>query len=427
MPNSSSLREPRNLRENNRSAVLGELLRHGATSRTELAARTGLTATAITRISRELIEAGLLYESGAQERNGQPGRRSVTLDFRAEGAYVIGIGIHASDHSVCLANLRGEVVEQIEIPARLLSSPTRTFEFVRDAVDSLLDGAAAGGRVVLGIAIAIAGVMDNERLSIESMPQRGWESFVLAPYFEHTQLPVTLDNVNNTLNLAEWRFGLSREFDNVLMLRVSSYVGASAICNGRLLRGLRARSMTLGHHSALRHPGADLAGLRRCECGRTGCANTVFSGQAIVGAVHDLSLEAVLADDLDMNARRLARIIEAAASGPGRERQALVDAGIAAAHVLDDMTQILDPDLIVIGGPVGQSPAFLAGIEERRLRADTLPPADEQPPVFVSTMSVAQATVYVALDQFAFSTRLNMGALTRPRKAARLRAEAGRP
>ncbi|MGB7183128.1 MAG: ROK family transcriptional regulator [Burkholderiaceae bacterium] len=412
---------PSEIRHNNRGALLGELLRHGSASRTQLASRTGLTATAITRISRELIDLGLLHETDMQERDGQPGRRGVSLDFRAEGAFVIGVGIHASDHSVSLANLRGEVVQTVQIPVELHRDSVRTFGFVRDTVDEMLTQCESKNRAVLGIAVAIAGVVDNTKRTIKSMPQQGWEQVRLDPFFQHTGLPLVVENVNNTLNLAEWRFGVSRHCDNVLMMRVSAYVGASAIANGRLMRGSRSGAMMIGHMRATGLVSDRAANeRRRCTCGRLGCVNTVFSGQAIVCEADNKPWDAVLAADVGRNTARLEEILRAADAGDERIRAILCNAGTEAGTTLAELARIQDPDFIVIGGHVGQCKTFIDGIKTALTDAGTSHMDGEMPAVVISSMTVSQATVYMALDQFAFSARLNIRALE---QANRLNAD----
>src|SRR5579872_4372049 len=92
------------LRELNRSRVFVALLDGDAGMRTELAQHLGLSAMAITRIVRELANAGLLAEADHRVR-AEPGRRPTELVIEPGGAYVLGFEIHAYQCSVVLLDL----------------------------------------------------------------------------------------------------------------------------------------------------------------------------------------------------------------------------------------------------------------------------------------------------------------------------------
>ena len=83
------------LRRHNRGIILDLLARHGELSRTAIAASTALTGAAVSRISRELLVAGLLVETAAAGSRSSRGRPAVGLALAADGGFVVGIGIGA--------------------------------------------------------------------------------------------------------------------------------------------------------------------------------------------------------------------------------------------------------------------------------------------------------------------------------------------
>ncbi|MEZ5727170.1 MAG: ROK family transcriptional regulator [Burkholderiaceae bacterium] len=396
-------RVPSELRRGNRSEVLRELLRRGGLSRAELAAHTGLTGAAITRITRELIEVGLLREGAKQARSGQPGRRGTLLDFADDGAWVIGLGIHASDHSVVLANLRGQVARRIVIPSSILSDPGATLAHAREAIRSLVGEARERGDAVLGMGVATAGSVDSEARAVRSIPQFGWQDVALDTWLAELGVPYFVENVNDTLNLAEWRFGVCAGANDVVMLRISTFAGGSAISGGRLLRGANARAMQIGHL-------ADPKGTLRCICGRVGCLNTTASGAAIVHAAEQGDWDAVLGGDFDPVNDALDRVIDRAERGDNRASAVLAHAGSMLGRGVAQIVRILDPEVLVLGGLVSRSRAFrVAAVEALRNASGN----DETglPRFAISEMLVSQATVFTALERYAFSPELDIGVL----------------
>lgn len=400
----SSGRSPRELRRRNRSAVLREVLRRDNVSRTDLAALTGLTNTAITRITRELIDLGLLCETQKQERDGQPGRRRTVLEVNPKGAYVIGVGIHASDHSVSLANLRGDLIHREIVPVELLEDAEMTLSHIGKICARFVSDATAEGNHVLGIGVACAGVVDTQTGTIIEIPQFGWRNVAVSDCLgAWLDIPVFVDNVNNTLNLAEWRFGVAKGAQNVLMIRASTFVGGSVVSGGYLATGHSSRAAQLGHMSV------NIDGAR-CVCGRRGCINTVASGISILAKVKRIPVENFRSEDVDKILADLAALTNASDNGDVAAQGLLFDAGRELGRAVAAVSSILDPELILLGGPIGRNDSYADGV--RAGLADN--PSERLPDlasVEISRMSIPQATVFTALDYLAFSPRLDVEAL----------------
>src|SRR4051794_10229158 len=113
------------IRRDNRSVVLQRILAHGGVPRSEMAGQIGLSAMAVSRIVRELLDVGLV-EEGEKSIDGGRGRRRTSLRIGASGAYVLGLSITAYDQSVALGNSRGDVLTQRPIRISFLQEPQKT-------------------------------------------------------------------------------------------------------------------------------------------------------------------------------------------------------------------------------------------------------------------------------------------------------------
>ena len=92
------------MRKINRSAMLRLVAKHGQISRNKLCEYMGLTGAGISRISRDLIDTGMLLETAQEGVSKGAGRRGSDLSLNPDGAYVLGITITANRKSVTLVN-----------------------------------------------------------------------------------------------------------------------------------------------------------------------------------------------------------------------------------------------------------------------------------------------------------------------------------
>src|SRR5690606_23926627 len=99
----------------------------------------------------------------------------------------------------------------------------------------------------------------------------------LIPYFRQlTEAPVVLGDDANVIALAEWRAGAGRGFDDLLVVKASTGLGAGVIAGGALQRGAIRAAGEFGHNQTVAAEG------RPCRCGDTGCLETVAGGWALV-------------------------------------------------------------------------------------------------------------------------------------------------
>src|SRR5690606_16223885 len=128
--------------------VLRQLVLHGDATRTALAHDTGLTAGAITRAVRPLLEAGLLDETGERvPAEGAPGRPATTVTLRARAHQVVGVKLTADRLFGVVADLRCGVLDEASVPVdgpRPSSSASRSWS--RACVPGAPRWAASGWR-----------------------------------------------------------------------------------------------------------------------------------------------------------------------------------------------------------------------------------------------------------------------------------------
>ncbi len=391
-------------RAQNRSDVLQNLVKRGPMSRAALAEATGLTRAAISRISRELIAAGILVEGESRGPADRPGRRFVPLAFASEGTYVVGLGFEAFAQWLTVANLNGEVVLERPLRLRSLGRPEQVLAHAAREVGMLLDEAGIPLRRVAGMGVAIVGMVDPKMGEVLESPPLGWRRVAVAARLEAALgLPVSVDNLLNATNLAETEFGVCRGRRNVLLVRASLAIGASVISEGVVVRGANFSVGQIGH---VRIPG----GQRICNCGRTGCLETVASGRAIIADLGEIPARPFHPARFREDAGKLRRVLERAASGETDAVAALGGAGERLGAALESVVALLNPELIVLAGPVGRQPAYVKGVRRGIARHNFSPPGTGTG-IAVSTMESQNAAVRLALTEFVVSRRLDIDRL----------------
>lgn len=393
------------LRKLNRGLVLREVQKGESPSRTEIAARLGLSLMAVTRITAELIEAGLIEEGEKQTRANSPGRRRTELALSRTGGYVVGITINAYERSVTLADLFGEVLEYRQVPLSDLADSRKSVIELATAAKSLIRDADIDHRRVLGIGVAVAGTVDNERGYVPEAPYIGWgETDVAGPIRRIVEAPVVVETSTNALLKTEVWFGACQGRRNVLLFRNAITLGGSLLVDGRIARGANLRAGQIGHMPV----GAKQ---RICSCGKEGCLNTVASGWAVLANMERGSRRILSPRDFEKNRTRLARVLERERTGDRKATAALKQVGRTFGEALRGLVSTLDPEKVLLSGPVGRSPAFYEGARAGfgSHGADRLE---------VSNLEIRKAAVGLALAGLVFSPHLAFERLSRPAAAA---------
>ena len=391
---------PANLRRQNRDLVLKQIIESRALSRTEIAQQTGLTGAAVSRITRELIDVGLLREGPTIELKGRVGRRNVRLELDANGAYVLGVAITANVRSVCVADCRGDIVGRADVAALDLSDPEGALETVAAAARDLIRETRIDASRLLGCGASVAGRADPETGRLIRSEPLAWRDVPVGEILSKAlSIPVRVEGRAVALLLAELRRGVAVGKQNVLLINNGLGIGGSVVIDGRLARG-QANAVGQIAHLPIRGETTP------CVCGRWGCLDAVASGASVLRrlAEEDLS-EAAADDDPGERLRALAEL-----SGPEHwaVQEAFRDAGRKMAYAIDAAIAILDPELVLLAGSAGRQADYLAGLREtlNQLRA-----SEDGPPVQASEVTSDQSAVWLGLDAFVYSRNLDIDQL----------------
>jgi predicted NBD/HSP70 family sugar kinase len=329
----------RDLRRENRAAVLWSLYLGQPRSRHELSAATGLSAASVTNVVRELIGAGIVVETGLAEPVG--GRPRTMLGMNPEYGYVIGVDIGETRTRVELFDLTMAGRAKAEYPL------DRVAEHDADVVvgqivsglgtvlaDSGIDEAA-----VLGVGVGVPGIIERGPEVLVHGQTYGWDAVPLGRLLRaHTGLPLRFDNGAKTMGQAELWFGAGRGARNAVMILLGSGVGASLISGGATYQGATSSGAELGHVTVA-------VGGRTCRCGAQGCLEA-YAGAA---AILERYGQPMAAGDQEL---ALADLIGAARTSP-RAAAVLDEAARYLGAGLGTVINLFNPERVILGGWAG--------------------------------------------------------------------------
>jgi predicted NBD/HSP70 family sugar kinase len=324
--------DPSTSRALNRRLVLDQLRRNGPMSRTDITAAVGLSPAAITFVTAELIEQGLLREGPAKP--GAGGRRPVPLDIDYSSRLSIGLKVMVDKVIGVITDLSTRVVAEIVEPL-LDHRPETVVGICARTAERLLEEAGVSRKRLIGIGVALSGQVDAEAGICRQVQRFGWRDVPIAAMLaDVVAVPVWIDNDANAYAVSQHLFGHGRGLQSIAAIAIGRGVGAGLVINGRVYRGAGGAAGEFGHNF-------EESG-RRCECGRDGCLETYCADGGLMTSWRKASPAA--------RGKSVHQLAAAADAGEPAAQRVLADAGARLGRHIGALVNLLDPDMIVFGG-----------------------------------------------------------------------------
>jgi glucokinase len=204
------------------------------------------------------------------------------------------------------------------------------------------------------VGVGAAGWIDADRSTVLFAPNLAWRNEPLREEIaRHVPVPVVVENDANVAAWAEFQFGAAADAsESMVMFTIGTGIGGALVIGGELVRGAHGLAGELGHVLAVPdgHP---------CGCGRHGCVEQYASGNALVRFAQGLAKDDTagaeylleLADGV-LDSINGPMVTAAAKAGDPVAREAFQQVGYWLGNTLADLVQIIDPQLLVIGGGV---------------------------------------------------------------------------
>lgn len=388
------------LRAINRVAVLSDIARAGSVSRAEIAQNTGLTLAAISRITRELIKAGVVVENEETLRPDGPGRRTQMLALSSTTTSIVVMVISANRRAVGVANCRGELIATVELADLDLSLANEAIDAFCDAAISLINETGISVNKILGVSVVVAVNTNPANNDSITSPILEWENVSAKSRIEQKlNLPVHLEARAVALLESELWNRPSRHKQSIVLVNNGWHIGSSVYANNQLLQTTNGR---LGQIAHLQIHDTNT----QCYCGQTGCLDSVASGAAIVGSLERDNL--MQFDSMQPLNQRLSRAIEESQHNEVVAQQFNI-AGKKLGEGLKSVVSLFAPERILIAGNTCRQADYFSGVQEQ------LAPTLEYHPnceLSACTVTSINAAVVSGLQAFLLTDTFNISRLT---------------
>ena len=329
-----------------KDSILRLIWREHQISRAEISRLMNLSRSTVTEIIRELLHTGFVAEVGIGESNG--GRKPILLEFQDDAKVILGIDIGATHVSVALTNLRGKLLLWKEKKFAVREDPDGTLQLIEELCSECLSTFKLESSMLLSIGVSVPSPVDPirpEYLSETIIPAWHGKSG-LEKLREKYGVPVYVDNDANLGALAEHWWGVGKNVNDLIFVKISNGIGAGYIMGGKLYRGSK------GIAGEMSHMPIDPNG-RLCGCGLRGCLATVVSAWALQERVKTLA-NLYPNSSLLNSSLSIIDIEDAALAGDPLAVQVVLEAANYLTIAVTSLVNLMNPDMIIIGGSLSR-------------------------------------------------------------------------
>ncbi len=338
--------DPAAMRQANRSILIDALRKGVEMSRSDVARRTTLAKPTVSAIVEQLIEEGIVREVGLGEATPTGGRRPRLLRYEARSEAYCGIQVGVTNTTVAVADGTGELLT-VRSVRTVKRSPQKSIADIKRLVSKTVTDAGVARSHLRAAAVIVPGLVERDTGICVLAPNLGWRNVHLKSQLAKALvLPLTVENTTRAAAVAEGRIGAAVGVDSYVWVYAGTGIGATAVIDGKPFYGHQGFSGEIGHCPVL-----DEGPL--CGCGRSGCLETVASADAVARQAKeaiDAGRRTVLA-----KARRTVDATQVAHAAQQGDRVATVileKAGDFLGKGISYLLNVLNPQLVVVGGPL---------------------------------------------------------------------------
>lgn len=350
-------------------SVLDAVRNGAATTRPEVAHRTGLGRNVVTQRVSQLVSSGLLAEGMLGRSTG--GRAPRELHFRAEAGVILVADLGATSIEVARSDLAGTLTHLHSEPADVTDGPEQVLTRVAELFQELVEGLPADVDV-WGVGLGLPGPVEFETGKPVAPPiMPGWDGYDVRGFFRSRfHAPVWVDNDVNVMALGELRGGLAAGHRDVVFVKIGSGIGAGLISRGALHRGAQGCAGDIGHVAV-----GDSA--IQCRCGQLGCLEAHAGGFALARDGVELGrsgaspvLAQAVAEGREVTAET---VVHAAQRGDMAARELVTGSAHLVGEALARIVNFFNPSLILVGGGVASAGELYLAEVRRSVLTRSLP------------------------------------------------------
>jgi glucokinase len=337
------------IRQTNAEILLRLLRASGPCSKADLVRASGLSAPSVTNVIGTLISTGLVEMLGEGDSTG--GRPPDILSFNAQRGCIAGVEIARDVIRLLVADLTGNELAYSDLAIeKSRSTPEEICHQIGNGVQRLLRGKKLARTQLLRLTVGVPAIVNVDEGTVLALTAlQNWNNVPLGAMLERgLKCPVLVDNDTNLAAEGEFHSGAAVGEKNFVFITIGEGVGAGVFLNGSIYRGSAWSAGEIGY---LRVPSISR---EHPAIHKYGKLETALSASGILK-----SWRGGPASKIPSCVNCVADVWDLAAAGNAKAKRILRQRATILADVILDLALVLNPNLILLGGEVGNHPVLL--------------------------------------------------------------------
>ncbi|KUJ00258.1 DNA-binding transcriptional regulator NagC [Vibrio sp. MEBiC08052] len=347
----------------NSAAVYRLIDQQGPISRIQVADISQLAPASVTKITRQLLEKGLIKEVAQQASTG--GRRAISLETEVLPFHSVAVRLGRDYIQISLYNLGGNEIVSDYHEFQYLHQK-ELIEGLLHYIRHFIREKQAYIQQLIAIGVVLPGLVNPETGVVEYMHNVDVDELAMGDIIKnHFGVECFIGNDIRGLALAEHYFGSSQDCQDSILISVGRGTGAGMIVNGRIFLGFNRNVGEIGHIQI------DPLGAQ-CQCGNFGCLETVASNPAIVKRVRQFLDQGYQSTLSELEQITINDICDHANQGDELARQTLIKVGDHLGKAVAITVNLFNPQKIVIAGDITMAQTLIFPAIERNVQNQSL-------------------------------------------------------
>jgi predicted NBD/HSP70 family sugar kinase len=330
------------------TTVVLDAIRRSATglSRVELGHATGLSAQTVSNICRRLLDQDMVLEAG--KASSGPGKPRTLLKLNPGGVFAVGVHLDPAVMTFAILDLTGAVVHRSRSATPAASDPDHLIGQISERIEDLIRGSGVDRSRIAGLGVATPGPIDFDRGTVVDPPHLlGWHLVPLRDALARaTGFEVFVDKDVTAAAVAETWAGGPSGAGSFVFFYLGTGIGAGLVLRDEVIRGRSHNSGEIGH--VIVDPAGPL-----CGCGARGCIAVTCTPRSLVLEAERAGLLPPSGGSADAHEtdERFTALCELSAAGSPAASGILERSAVRVAKAVSVITNLLDVDRVVFGGP----------------------------------------------------------------------------
>ncbi len=381
MPNKTNLYKRR---------ILKELYFAPSLSCADLYSRINKSFPLITKLLNELMEQGLVIETGYATSTG--GRRPQTYAIKPDVMFVISVAMDQFITRLVIMDMQNNFIGDIEEIELDLAGNKESVQILSEKIEKFIAGSGIPKNKIAGVGIGMPGFV-NAHKGLNYTFLKTTNRSISHTIGDKIDLPVYIDNDSSLIGLTELRFGAAKNKKNAMVINVGWGIGLGLILNGELFRGHDGFAGEFSHIPLFDNG-------KLCSCGKSGCLETETSLITIIDKAKE-GLQSGRLTKINISSsehleRSVENIIAAAQEGDRFAVELFTEAGYNIGRGVAILIHLLNPEIVILSGRGSSAGKILKAPVQQAINEYCIPRLSDNTSIEISTIGYTAELVGAA-------------------------------